>query len=65
MAEAKTPATPTRLRAAGPHAQRAAASMLRLARRGETDKPGGLRLPSGQALTSWLERAAVPLLAES
>jgi hypothetical protein len=46
-----------RLRAAGPRAQGAAASLLRLSRPAE-------RLPSRSALTHWLRRAAQPLAAE-
>lgn len=51
-----TPSPLPRLRAAGPCAQRSAASMLRLSHTGDSR-----RLPSGPALAGWLRRAAVAL----
>ena len=46
------PNSPRRLRAAGPHGQGAASSLLRLSQQAAT------RLPSGQDVAGWVSRAA-------
>lgn len=60
MAESKSTTAPLpRQRAAGPRAQRASSSLLRLS------QASAARLPSGPALMDWLRRAAVPLVTDT
>lgn len=52
------PLLPRRLRAAGPHGQGAASSLLRLSQQAAT------RLPTGSELAGWMSRAAGLLSAQ-